>query len=204
MDEINNAQTNANAQEGAPAPAEGKDTPAAGNGAQNGAQPPEKTFTQKELDDIVRQRVARATNGQPPKEELEEFRRWKEAQKTPEQKKAEQDSALADAQREASDLKAQMAQMRLDAALKTQALAMGVGAANADYIARLADTKGVMDEDGGINTEKLTAAINKVVTDIPALKSEGSKGFQQIGADSSDTKQPTAEEKLRRAFGLKN
>ena len=182
-----------------------KSTPA-GDGKAPVPQEDEKKFSQKELDEHINRRLERERKNQPTKEELEAFRSWKDAQKTPEQKKAEQDNALADAQKEAAALRSQVVQMRLEAALNSQALAMGVDAANIGYIAKLADTSGAVDENGDISTDKLTAAINKVLADIPALKvqSSGSKGFQQIGADSSDAKQPTADEKLRRAFGLKN
>ena len=42
----------------------------------------EKTFTQKELDDIVKQRLDRAKKDMPSKDELKAFREWKDSQKT--------------------------------------------------------------------------------------------------------------------------
>ena len=43
--------------------------------------PAEKTFTQKELDDIVKQRLDRAKKDMPTKDELKAFREWKDSQK---------------------------------------------------------------------------------------------------------------------------
>lgn len=45
----------------------------------------EKTFTQKELDDIVKQRLDRAKKDMPSKDELKAFKEWQDSQKTAEQ-----------------------------------------------------------------------------------------------------------------------
>lgn len=50
----------------------------------------EKKFSQKELDDIVKQRLDRAAKGQPSKEELAAFRKWQDEQKTDEQRHADE------------------------------------------------------------------------------------------------------------------
>lgn len=51
------AQTAQNAQETAPAPAEGNDTPKQETTPQSAAQPPEKTFTQTEMNKIISDRL---------------------------------------------------------------------------------------------------------------------------------------------------
>lgn len=51
----------------------------------------EKTFTQKELDEIVETRLAKARKGIPSKEELKQFNDWKEKQKTDAEKQAERE-----------------------------------------------------------------------------------------------------------------
>lgn len=53
---------------------------ATGDGSQSNE--PEKTFTQTELDAIVKERLARAVKGLPVKEELAAFKKWQEEQKT--------------------------------------------------------------------------------------------------------------------------
>ena len=76
----------------------------------------EKTFTQKELDDIVRQRVERERKGQPTKDELKAFRDWQDSQKTAEQKTADEINAAKQAQTAAEQraelLTAQVAAMK--------------------------------------------------------------------------------------------
>ena len=48
-----------------------------------------KTFTQEELDNIVKERLARVEKKLPSKEELTKFNEWKESQKTEAEKQAE-------------------------------------------------------------------------------------------------------------------
>ena len=61
----------------------------------------EKTFTQAELDEIVRQRLERQKKGQPSKEEMDAFHKWQDSQKTAEQLSAEKISAAQTAASEA-------------------------------------------------------------------------------------------------------
>lgn len=69
----------------------GADTHTANNGeGNNGA----KTFTQEELNQIVQERVAREKKGMPSKEDLDEFNKWKESQKTIEEKSLEKDKTI--------------------------------------------------------------------------------------------------------------
>ena len=72
----NGGEGNPPANEGAPKGEDGNPT---------GEEP--KTFTQDELDAIVKDKIAKAKKGQPSKEELEEFKQWKESQKTEEEKR---------------------------------------------------------------------------------------------------------------------
>ena len=46
----------------------------------------EKTFTQDEVNNIVKERLAKANKGIPSKEELAKYNEWKESQKTQEDK----------------------------------------------------------------------------------------------------------------------
>ena len=52
-----------------------------------------KTFTQAELDAIVKQRLERQAKGHPSKEEMEAFRKWQDSRKTAEQLSQEKISA---------------------------------------------------------------------------------------------------------------
>ncbi len=61
----------------------------------------EKTFTQEEFTTALQNEVARKTKGMPTKEELREFNKWKESQKTETQK-------LIELQKENETLKTQI------------------------------------------------------------------------------------------------
>lgn len=49
----------------------------------------EKTFTQSEFNEALKNEVARKTKGMPSKEELKQFNEWKESQKTEAEKQSE-------------------------------------------------------------------------------------------------------------------
>ena len=61
----------------------------------------EKTFTQKELDDIVKQRLDRAKKDMPSKDELKAFKEWQDSQKTAEQLSQEKITAAENGRTEA-------------------------------------------------------------------------------------------------------
>lgn len=90
-----------------------------------------KTFTQEELDKIVKERVARVKKDQPPKEELEAFKQWQESQKTEEEKKNE---ALTNAEkaRVAAEERALLAET------KVTCLSKGVASTSVDDVVILA------------------------------------------------------------------
>ena len=117
----------------------------------------EKTFTQKELDDIVKQRLDRAKKDMPSKSELAEFREWKDSQKTAEQKAAEQLAEVAAARDSAEREKS-----RLE--IKVSCLAKGVPADAADDVIALAER--FIDDDTTI--EK---AVEKVLDKYPSFRS---------------------------------
>lgn len=52
----------------------------------NSAEVVEKTFTQEEVNNIVKERLAKAQKGIPSKEELTEYNKWKDSQKTQQDK----------------------------------------------------------------------------------------------------------------------
>ena len=117
----------------------------------------EKTFTQKELDDIVKQRLDRVKKDMPSKDELKAFREWKDSQKTAEQKAAEQLAEVAAARDTAEREKS-----RLE--IKVSCLAKGVPADAADDVIALAER--FIDDDTTI--EK---AVEKVLEKYPSFRS---------------------------------
>lgn len=79
----------------------------------NSADVVEKTFTQKEVDNIVKERLAKAKKGIPSKEELTKYNEWKESQKTQQdkydelvKKDGEKDTTISNLQKENEILKA--------------------------------------------------------------------------------------------------
>ena len=117
----------------------------------------EKTFTQKELDDIVKQRLERAKKDMPSKDELKAFREWKDSQKTAEQKAAEQLAEVAAARDSAEREKS-----RLE--IKVSCLAKGVDVEAVDDVIALAER--FIDDDTTI--EK---AVEKVLDKYPSFRS---------------------------------
>ena len=119
----------------------------------------EKTFTQKELDDIVKQRLERAAKGQPTKEELAAFRRWQDEQKTDEQRHADELKAAQDKQT-AAELRA------ADLEAKLAAMSKGVSAEAADDVIALA--QGRVSDD-----VPLDKAIDEVLKKYPQFTASG-------------------------------
>ena len=73
----------------------------------------EKKFTQEEVDNIVKDRLAKAKKGIPSKEELAEYNKWKDSQKTQEdklnelmKKDNEKDTTISNLEKENEVLKA--------------------------------------------------------------------------------------------------
>ena len=128
------------------------------------------------------------------------YREQKEAKAT------EQATALSDAQKQIADLRKQIADRAIDDAFSAAALELGVDAKQLPYVARLASRDNILGSDGVPDAEKVKAAINKVLEDVPALKSTASAnaGFVPVGAKggNADTN-ADMDARLRRAFGLK-
>lgn len=125
----------------------------------------EKTFTQKELDDIVKQRLDRAKKDMPSKEELKAFKEWKDSQKTAEQK-ALDDLAAANSAKEAAEKDKQALE------IKVSCLSKGVAPEYVDDVIALA-AKYVDD-----NTT-IDKAVDSVIEKYPVFRSKGN-GSQQI------------------------
>jgi len=166
----------------------------------------EKKFSQKELDDIVKQRLERAAKGQPSKEELAEFRKYKDSLKTEEEKRSEQQHSLEEATGRISALEKELTLSRVGNMIHEQAASLGIDASAVPYVVKLADLSDVLDDSGAPDSGKIKAAVDKVLSDIPALKAvrKEKTGFVPIGSDNANSELSAPEdEKLRRAFGLK-
>lgn len=157
--ETNKAENNGGDPKQAVSPKEGEKAVSTNEGA-------EKTFTQAELDAIVKQRLERAAKGQPTKEEMEAFKKWQDSQKTAEQLSAEKISA-------AESGKAEAVKRAEAAEAKCCAYSKGVSAEAVDDVIALAMAK--VNDDTPI--EK---AIDAVIAKYPSFcsaKSEQPKGI---------------------------
>ncbi|MGU8548617.1 hypothetical protein ACV3QO_04875 [Clostridium perfringens] len=151
----------------------------------------EKTFTQEEVNRMIKDRVAREKKGQLSKEELKAYQDWKESQKTEAQKQSE---ALTNAEAKAK-AEAERANT-LEA--KVTCLSKGVLADNVDDVVILA--KAMVSDD-----VTMDQAVDKVLEKYPSFKGvqqqEENKGFK-IGAGSEGQKE-NVNDALSRAFGNK-
>ena len=150
----------------------------------------EKTFTQADVDKLIKDRLAREKKGQPSKEELKAFKEWKESQKTNEEKNAEKITAaetkVKEAEAKATALEA-----------KVSALSKGVKADSVDDVVTLA--KSMIDDDTPIDK-----AIDKVLKKYPSFKGEQqqSKGFK-VGSGGGEGNSKNTDDELKAIFGIK-
>lgn len=151
----------------------------------------EKTFTQEEVNRMIKDRVAREKKGQLSKEELKAYQDWKESQKTEAQKQSEAltnaEKAKQDAEERANTLEA-----------KVTCLSKGVLVDSVDDVVILA--KAMVSDD-----VTMDQAVDKVLEKYPSFKGvqqqEENKGFK-IGAGSEKQKE-NVNDALSRAFGNK-
>ena len=99
-----------------------------------GAQGAAKTFTQDEVNDLIKARLERERKGQPSKEDLAAFHKWQDDQKSAEQKSAEAIKVQSD-RADAAEKKAAALEAKLLATSK------GVKPDAADDVVALASLK---------------------------------------------------------------
>lgn len=150
----------------------------------------EKTFTQADVDKLIKERLAREKKGQPSKEDLKAFKEWQDNQKTNEQKNAEKITAaetkVKEAEERANTLEA-----------KVSALSKGVKADSVDDVITLA--KAMVDDDTPIDK-----AIDKVLKKYPSFKGEqqSNKGFK-VGSGGDKGNPKDTDDELKKIFGIK-
>ena len=157
--ETNKAENNGGDPKQAVSPKEGEKAVSTNEGA-------EKTFTQAELDEIVKQRLERQKKGQPSKEEMDAFHKWQDSQKTAEQLSAEKISAAQTAASEAEKRAAA-------AEAKCCAYSKGVSKEAVDDVIALAIPK----VDDNTTMEKAIEAVIAKYPSFCSAKSEAPKGI---------------------------
>lgn len=183
----------------------------AGNGNSNqntGNNNQGTTYTQEQLDGIVNNRIARAEQsalksffqqqGMSENEVTQAINNYKEqrAKNTPD---------VAGMQSQIAQVQSRNLQLTIENSATLQAVGLGIDAKSIPYVIKMADFKDVAGEDGTVDAEKVKAAINKVLEDVPALKPAESgannQGFQ-IGAPNNNNQQ-NQDDLLRGIFGIK-
>ena len=124
-------------------------------------------------------------------EEMQQAISTFKTQKEENSKKQAVDTQNLQNQLNESNLKYQKLQIESEAF--KQAIDLQVDNKTIPYLIKLADFNGCLDDKGVIAPDKVKEALNKVLTDVPNLKTSesGSTAGVQIGADASNGSQPT-------------
>ena len=114
---------------------------------------------------------------------------------------------VAGMQTELAQTKSQNQKLMVQNSATIQAVELGIDAKSIPYVIKMADFKEVMNTDGTVDAEKVKAAINKVLEDVPALKpadsgANNNQGFRPIGAPNNNQNQ-NQDDLLRGIFGIK-
>lgn len=93
----------------------------------------------------------------------------------------------------ATKLENELFQSKIENIAYIQSQDLGVDIKTLPYLTKLADFSNVKDEKGEIVSEKVKEALNKVLTDVPSLKSEKKNETVgvKVGADASSSSQPS-------------
>lgn len=116
----------------------------------------------------------------------------------------QQAQATADLQQENQQLRSQITQGRIEAAAMAQAAALGVNATTVPYLLKLADLSKAVAPNGEVVAEEVSAALSKVLTDLPGLKAQPdgkTSGFVTVGGDGGNAA-PNSDDRMRAWFGL--
>ena len=190
-----------------PADAQQNNQSGNGNAAGNSNQASTPTYTQEQLDSMVSAREQRAANSalksffsQQGMTE-DEINQAIESYKSNREKNKPDIGAIT---AQAEQYKAEALKAKIESQATLEALKLGVDTSAVQYVLRMADFATVTDDKGSIDSEKLKAAVGKVLEDIPQLKRDvKASGFSQIGAGVNDTKPENETDRIRKAFGLK-
>lgn len=154
----------------------------------------DKTFTQADVDKMIKDRIAREKKGQLSKEEIKAYQDWKDSQKTEDEKKNE---ALTNAEKAKQEAETKAANLEA----KVTCLSKGVGPTSVDDVVVLA--KAMVTEEVTIEQ-----AVDKVLEKYPHFKGiptdeddKGKPGFK-FGAGSQSKGKLT--ETLDNIFEINN
>lgn len=95
---------------------------------------------------------------------------------------------------------------KVENAVIIEAQKLGIDPKATPYLTRMADLSDVGGEDGRISAEKVSAALSKVLDDLPGLKPSAQEqgGFRIGGAGDKDAEPPSPDNaKLEAIFGVR-
>lgn len=120
------------------------------------------------------------------------------------QQKAAQTPDVQVLQQQMTQAQAEAQQMNIENKAILTAIELGIDSKTVPYVLKLADLSAVVGQDGKISDESVKNALNKVLEDVPQLKTSiEHTGFKQVGASTGGQKQEnTTDEALKAAFGL--
>lgn len=179
-----------------------------GTNAQGGGNNP-KTFTQEDVDRIVNERTDRAA-----KAALKSFYQQKglsEEEATQainayleNKKKNSPETVNAELQQQLSAVQNDLLKERISRAAEKTARKLGANDESIDYVVKLADLTGVVD-NGEIKEDKLTEAVQQVIDRVPAFKKQAENivGVKIGGDNGGEQTKDDRNTRIRSAFGLK-
>lgn len=99
---------------------------------------------------------------------------------------------ITETQNQLTQAQAAVQKAQIESAATMTAVSLGIQAKTIPYVLKMADFSQAIGQDGKVSEEALTAAINKVLEDIPALKSQADTkfGFMQIGTGGNPQQHP--------------
>ncbi len=176
----------------------------AGSAGTNGAQPIDYAKIQQMLDGTLAAKEETALKAYFKQQGLSQ----QEAEQAMSAFKAEKAKNQPDVdaiQAQLTQAQAQIQQSQIENTAMLEAVGMGIDAKTIPYLLKMADFSQAAGQDGKINNEAVRNALNKVIEDVPQLKSkqQDGAGFRQIGGTSGGGSQNQPDDKeIRRAFGL--
>lgn len=99
---------------------------------------------------------------------------------------------ITETQNQLTQAQAAVQKAQIESAAIMTAVSLGIQAKTIPYVLKMADFSQAIGQDGKVSEEALTAAINKVLEDIPALKPQADtkSGFMQIGTGGNPQQHP--------------
>lgn len=141
--------------------------------------------------------------GLSPEEADEAMKTFKEQRL---QKTSEEKDKLKNLEVENAKLKAQMNDAKVNNALSSKAIELGISAEKLPFALKLVERKDLLKEDETIDDEKVKSSLEELLKAFPEIKGaaeSNGNGFQQLGSGGSSAGNSAVDAQLDAIFGLK-